>query len=278
LLIEGATNLSVCVVKLVVGFTTGSAAILSDAIHSFADLANNGVAFLAIVIADAPPDREHPYGHRKFETLVLFGLATLLAVLAVEIALRSLGRSDHAVIRSAWGLGLMLGVLVVNVAITLWEGYWAHRLDSEILRADARHTFADVLITIAVITGWQFAAMGHAWLDTVATLGVAMLVLYLAWGLFRRAIPVLVDSVAVNPDELEAIVASVPGVRSTRRIRSRSSGAGITIDVTVGVDPDLSTQASHAISEEIERALAAHFSNHDVTIHVEPEIQEESTP
>jgi cation diffusion facilitator family transporter len=271
LFVEGFANLVVLGVKTVVGITTGSSAVLADAVHSFADLANNGLALFALHLASAPPDREHPYGHRKYETLAVFALATLLAVLAVEIALRALQSGDREVLRSGWSLGLMLGVLAVNAAVSSWQVRWARRLDSDLLRADARHTFSDVFATIAVIIGWQLAATGHAWLDTAFTLGVSALILFLAFGLYRRAIPVLVDQIATDPEQLTAVVQSVPGVRGTRRVRSHLSGLGATIDVVVAVDSHLSTAASHDIADEIERTLRERFSTPDVTVHVEPE-------
>ena len=271
LFLEGLANLTVLVAKTVVGVATGSSAVLADAVHSFTDLANNGLALFAQHLAAAPPDREHPYGHRKYETLAVFALATLLSVLAVEIALRALQSGDRDVLRPGWSLGLMLGVLAVNVAVSMWQATWARRLDSDLLRADARHTFSDVLVTIAVIIGWQLAATGHAWLDTAFTLGVAALILFLAFGLYRRAIPVLVDQIATDPEQLTAVVQSVPGVRGTRRVRSHLSGQGTTIDVVVAVDSHLSTAASHDIADEIERTLRERFATPDVTVHVEPE-------
>ena len=271
LVVEALANLGVLTAKAIVGLATGSSAVLTDAIHSLADLANNGVALVAFRLASAPPDREHPYGHRKFETLAVFGLALLLSVLAVEIALRALEFGEREVVRHGWSLAVMLGVLGANCGVALWEGRWARRLDSELLRADARHTFSDVLTTAAVIVGWQCAARGYPWLDTAFTLGVAALILHLAYGLFRRAIPVLVDEIAADPDELAAAVQSVPGVRITRRVRSHRSGPSAIVDVVVAVDPGLSTTASHAIADEIEALLRERFSTGDVTVHVEPD-------
>ena len=268
-MIEAGANAAVLVAKASVGWATGSIAVLGDTVHSLADLANNGLALLAVRVAASPPDREHPYGHAKFETLAVFALATLLAVLALELALGALRHGDREVVAPGWGLAVMGGVLAVNLGISFWETRWAHRLDSDILRADARHTFADALTTLVVIAGWQLAAAGYAWLDTAATLGVSALVLALAFGLFRRAIPILVDRSLAAPEEVSAVVDEVVGVHSTRRVRSQVSGGG-RIDVVVGVDARLSTAESHAIADEIERALAERFAAHDVTVHVEP--------
>lgn len=270
LLIEGAANLAALVAKLLVGTVTGSAAVLGDAIHSLADVANNVVAFVALRVAADPPDRNHPYGHRKFETLAVFGLAVLLSVLAVEIALRG-WNPGREVIRNDWGLVLMLGVLALNIGISSWEGWWARRLDSDLLRADARHTFSDVLVTLAVIAGWQFAARGYRWLDSLSAWLVSALILALAYGLFRRAIPVLVDQSLIPPEEVAAVVDSVPGVLATRRVRSRGRGEDARIEVVVSVDAGFSTLASHAIADEIERALSERFRVGDVSVHVEPD-------
>lgn len=267
---EGLANLAVMLVKATVGFHTGSIAVIGDAIHSLADFANNVVAFIATRIASAPPDPEHPYGHRKFETLAVFVIATFLSVLAIEIVLGALDREPREVSTEGWGLALMLGVLVVNISIAIWENRWARRLDSDILRADARHTVSDVLTTVAVIAGWQLAANGYPWLDALASIVVASMILYLAYGLFQKAIPVLVERSIANPEALSSVASAVDGVEETRRIRSRQGGSGPTIDLTVSVDPNLSTAESHAIADEIERVISEKFSVNDVTVHIEP--------
>jgi cation diffusion facilitator family transporter len=158
----------------------------------------------------------------------------------------------------------------VNISISAWEGARARRLDSDLLRADARHTLSDVLVTTLVIAGWQLAARGHVWLDSALTLVVSFLILSLAFDLFRRAVPVLVDRVAVEPEELAAVVDSVPGVRSVRSARSRTGAGAPRIDVVVSVEGSLSTEASHGIADAIEVELRRRFESEDVTVHVEP--------
>ena len=269
--IEGFVNLAMMLAKLTVGLGTGSIAVLSDAIHSLADLANNALGIVATRIASDPPDREHPYGHRKYETLAVFAVAMLLSVLALEIAHGAFFPGSREVTQQGWSLAVMLGVLALNIAVSIWEGRWARRLDSDILHADAQHTLSDVLTTIAVIAGWQLAARGYRWLDGLTSLVVAALILYLAYGLFRRAIPVLVDESVASPEALSDAAREVEGVRETRRIRSRAGGSGPAIDLIVSVDPQLSTAESHAIADEIERVLGERFAARDVTVHIEPD-------
>ena len=271
ILLEGAANLAVLVAKLVVGLTTGSLAVLGDAVHSLTDLANNIVAWTVIRVSALPADREHPYGHRKFETLAVFGLAALLVVLAFELALNAIKGESKPIASSPWELGVMLTVLIINVTVAVWERRWARRLQSDILLADASHTFADVMITLAVIAGWQLSAMGYVWLDRVCALGVAGLVMFLAYQLFKRAIPALVDQFAVDPEQLRQTVMGVPGVREVRRIRSRWAGSEAVVDMIITVDPALNTEQAHAISDQIELQVEQRFQIRDISIHIEPD-------
>jgi len=269
--IEGCGNLSVILGKTAVGLGTGSATILGDAVHSLADLANNAIALVVARVSTDPPDREHPYGHRKFETLAVFVLGVLLVVLAVELATRAITRGEPRIAQSGWGLAVMFGVLAVNVSVATWEGRRARELDSDLLRADARHTASDVLVTSAAIVGWQLAAVGYPWLDTVFSMGVAALILGLAWGLFRRVVPVLVDHSATDPEVVETVVGTIAGVRGTRRVRSSGAAAQVRLDVTVAVDGSLPTADSHAIADRVEAALRERLGLEDVTVHVEPD-------
>lgn len=268
--LEGSANVAVLLAKAVVGLQTGSLAVLADAIHSLTDVANNVVALVIIHFASAPPDREHPYGHRKFETMAVFGLATMLTVLAFEIAMRALESGERPIAQHGWGLLIMFVVLGINLSVSLWQGRWARRLDSDLLRADARHTLSDVLVTVIVIVGWQGAALGYLWLDAALAIGVAAVVLFLAYDLFKRVIPVLVDRIAAEPEVLAEVVHAVPGVQTVRRVRSRWIGSMPAVDVVVTVDAGLSTIAAHAIADAIETTLQKKFSIEDVTVHIEP--------
>ncbi len=271
ILIEGTANVLVLALKLTVGLSTGSFAVIGDAIHSLGDVTNNVIAWIIVRMSARPADREHPYGHRKFETLAVFVLAALLVVLAVELALGALRHRAGPPDSDPWTLGVMFVVLGVNIGLSTWENAWAKRLDSDVLAADARHTFADVLTTIAVIAGWQLAARGYPWMDTVCALGVSVFILYLAFGLFRSAVPILVDRMALTPEELTDCVLSVSGVLSVKSVRSRSKGSSVAVDVVVRVDSNLRMEEAHAIADAIEAKLAKEFGVVDATVHIEPD-------
>lgn len=271
ILIEGTGNLLVLTAKLVVGFSTGSLAVLGDALHSVTDVLNNGLAWMVMRQANQPPDSKHPYGHRKFETLAVFVLAALLAVVGFELVVHALSREPTVIESTGWALAMMVAVLGVNIGLATWERRWARRLNSEILQADASHTFADVLTTVVVIAGWQLSAMGYVWLDQLCAIGVAGLVFYLAYKLFRKAIPVLVDESAIESSLLIAAAEEITGAGSVRQVRSRWKGSDSAVDMVVSAKGDLTLQEAHAIADDIEKVLEERFGLEDVSIHMEPD-------
>ena len=271
LLIEGTANVVVLGLKAVVGFTTGSMAILADAVHSLTDVANNIIAWVVIRASHEPADREHPYGHHKFEVLAVFVLATLLATVAIELAIRAVTREASHPAVSSWGLYVMIVVLITNIVVAAWQRAWAKKLDSGILHADASHTFSDVLTTMVVIVGWQLSARGYPWLDTACALGVSAIILYLAFGLFKNVIPVLVDEMAIEPEVLTEAIDKISGVVDVGRVRSRWIGSERAVDVVVTVAPSMPTVQSHAIADEVEFLLERDFEVTDITVHIEPE-------
>ncbi len=270
IVIEGFANVAILLLKLIVGFTTGSIGILGDAVHSVTDVANNVIAWIVIRISSRPADERHPYGHRKFETIAVFGLAMLLTVLAFELGVRAIQREEADIVHTGWALWLMVGVLAVNATLATWQASWARRLASDILRADSRHTLADVLTTLVVIAGWQAAARGYLWVDTLAALGVSGVILMLAYGLFQRAIPILVDETAFDPDAIMDVALSVPGVLGVRHVRSRGGETNATVDLVALVAAELSTAESHDVATQLELAIGSRFPVEGVTIHVEP--------
>ena len=274
LMIEGAVNALITICKMTVGVMTGSAAVIADAVHSLTDLANNIFAWLAVKVAESPADSSHPYGHQKFEQLAVFALASLLTIVAFEVMVNAVKRFGQPVEQSMLGLVILTVTLLINVVLTLWERYWAKRLGSEVLHADATHTLSDVLTSAVVIIGWQLAARGYYWIDTLFALIVSSIIFYLAFKLFQRAIPVLVDQSRYPPDELKAAVNTIPAVITVGNIRSRDTGKGQVADVTVTVCANLSTLESHNIADNIERVLADKFDIQDVVVHIEPDVDQ----
>ncbi len=270
ILIEGIYNVIVLLLKVVVGIATNSLAILGDAIHSLTDVLNNVVIWLVMRVARKPADADHPYGHRKFETMAVFGLASLLVVLAVELMLQAYRADTQEISSEPWGLALMLVVLVLNLSVSLWERYWAKKLASDILHADAQHTMVDVITTVLVIVSWQLSVMGYLWLDKLCAVAVAFLVLYFAFGLFQKVVPILVDGFAIDPKQLSQAAQQIDGVKEVRQVRSRWIGDSKAVDLIIAVDATLNITESHEIAHHVEDMLVAKFNVADASIHVEP--------
>jgi cation diffusion facilitator family transporter len=271
LVIEGSINILMMLCKLFVGFMTNSTAIIADALHSLTDVANNIIAWMAVKLSEQPADADHPYGHQKFEQLAVFTLASLLSIVAFEVVVNAVKRFGEPVEQNMTGLVIMLVALAGNIGLSWWERGWAKRLKSDLLFADASHTFGDVLTTVVIIVGWQLAALGYFWLDTLFAIIVAGIIFYLAFKLFQRAIPILVDHSDLDPQVISEAVNKLSAVKTVLRVRSRSSGKALMADVVVTVDPKLTTVESHAIADGIEKVLADKFNIQDVVVHVEPD-------
>lgn len=267
---EGLADLVMMMTKLAVGISTNSAAIIGDALHSLTDMSNNIIALIALRISEKPSDADHHYGHRKYEQLAVFALAVMLAVVAVELVINAFSHYGQTVSHSNLGLVIMILTLAINVGLTVWQHYWAKRLDSDLLHADAKHTLSDVMTTLAVIAGWQLAARGYAFFDTVVALLVAAIIFYMAIRLFLGAIPILVDHSLYNPDDMQQVVLAVDQVKAVQQVRARTVREGGSADVVVSVDANLSTAKAHKVTEAIERALHEQFGLDDVVVHVEP--------
>lgn len=268
--IEGLANFLVLIAKTAVGISTGSMAIIGDALHSLTDVANNIVAWVVVKHSEKPADKEHPYGHHKFETLAALGLAVLLVVLAFELAINTIRGVNNVPDTSNFELVIMIGVLVVNIILATWQRYWANRLNSNILKADASHTFADVLTTVVIILGWQLSAMGYPILDKLCALGVSGLILFLAYELFKKVAPILVDEYSVDPEKLTELALQTDGVKGVSRIRSRWIGDNASLDMIVFVAPSLTTRESHEICDNLEAVIEKELFVTDISIHVEP--------
>lgn len=274
LIITLVLNLMVVGLKAVVGFLTGSLSLLADAIHSVTDSVNNVLGLVTNQFASPMPDRDHPYGHQKFEALGALGIAAFLGIACFEIlkgVLDRLIRGSAPVQMSPTELWLLLLVLGINIFVAFYERREGQRVDSPILIADARHTMSDIWITIVVLAGligiWIWDIQ---WLDMVLALPVAILVIQSAWHVLRENLPWLVDEVAIAPEAIHTIVMNVPGVLNCHNIASRGVvGRQVFIEMHLIVSAS-DVASAHAITEKVEMVLEDRFHPARVNIHIEP--------
>ena len=259
--------------KVVVGYWTGSLSLLADALHSVTDSANNVLGLVAIKFSSPLPDREHPYGHNKFEAVGALGIAAFLGIACFEIvqgAVERIIKGGEPVRVSPPELWLLLIVLGVNIFVAFYERNVGRRVGSSILVADATHTMSDVWVTISVIGGLIGVWLGYQLLDVLLAFPVALLVFWSGWSVLTENLPWLVDQMAIAPETIHTITVSVPGVLNCHDIASRGViGRQVFIEMHLIVDAR-DVETAHNITEEVERQLEQRFSPVRILIHVEP--------
>lgn len=273
LIITLLLNLFVMGLKALVGYWTGSLSLLADALHSVTDSANNVLGLIASKFSSPQPDREHPYGHHKFEAVGALGIASFLGIACFEIlqgAIERIFKGSEPVKILPPELWILLIVLGVNIFVAFYERSVGRRVGSSILIADATHTISDIWVTISVIGGLIGVWLGYQWMDLVLAFPVALLVFWSGWSVLKENLPSLVDQMAIAPEAIHAIATSVPGVINCHAIASRGVlGRQVFIEMHLIVDaPDVET--AHHITEEVESRLEERFRPVRVLIHVEP--------
>jgi cation diffusion facilitator family transporter len=266
--------------KLIVGYQTGTLSLAADGLDSFFDGFSNVVGLAAIGLAARPPDREHPYGHRKYETVAALSIAVLMTITTWELLKESIGRFSHPHQPQVtlWSFAALVFSIVLQGSASAYEFWQGRRLQSELLVADARHSGANILISVGVLAGLPFLRLGYTWVDPALALVVTIVMAKLGYDIVRDSTPVLVDRAPLDPDEIARVVDAVQGVTSYHRIRSRGTSDEAAVDLHVRVGPDLPVVRANAIADEVrERLLTDVPGVHDVTVHVEAQRQEEAS-
>ncbi|HWO89885.1 MAG TPA: cation diffusion facilitator family transporter [Gemmatimonadales bacterium] len=266
-------NLAVVGAKVVIGIKANSLSVLGDAVHSSVDALNN-VIFLALMrVASRAPDHDHPYGHGKFEILGAVAIVIFLSVSCFELltgAVRRLLAGGRPPALESLDLALLLGTLVANVWVAWYETRRGRQLDSDLLLADAAHTRADVIITLGVIASGVLSQRGIPYVDPIAALLVTIVIARIGWQIVRRAVPILVDEVAREPDQIRRAAEAVEGVHSAYRIKSRSSSGLVFAELTIGVRGSLAVERAHEIADAVEATLRRDLKLDEVVVHIEP--------
>jgi cation diffusion facilitator family transporter len=266
-------NLVVVGAKFVIGTATGSLAVLGDGVHSSVDAINNILALAVMWIAAREPDEDHPYGHGKFETLGALALVVFLSVSGFELVKGAVARlisGPQPLVISNLHIAVLAGTLAVNTAVAIYESRQGHRLNSEILLADAAHTKADVFITIGVLSGVLLARAGFGFADPIVALVVAVVIIWLVYGIVARSVPVLVDRHAAPSDDIRSAAEAVAGVVRAYDIRSRESHDQRFAELTIAVHGAQSVESAHKIADAVELQLRQELHLHQVIVHIEP--------
>ena len=266
--------IGLAILKLAVGFASGSLGVLAEAVHSGIDAAAAGLTLYAVGVAERPADREHPFGHGKAQHLAALGEAGFLAAAATWIAVEAAMRlhQGSSPVEAPWyafaALLVVLAVDAARTAMSLRRG----RIDrNAALLANAWHFGSDFAGTLAVLVGLGLVAAGVPAGDSLAAIFVAVIVLFGALRLARQNIDALMDRTPSGvAGRVETAARSVPGVSEVRSVRVREAGGESFAEVVIGVPRLAGVERSHETTDLVEGAVRDSLGRAQVTVHVEP--------
>jgi cation diffusion facilitator family transporter len=269
-----ALNLAVALAKIVFGYASGAISILSDGFHSLTDAASNVVGLVGVRAAGRPPDVDHPYGHRKYETVAAAAVTLFLLFVMVEVLRNAFnhltGRAaPHAI--SPASFVVMVITVAINLFVIRYESREAARLASEVLLADAMQTRGDVWTSLTVIAALAGARAGMPILDPLAALVVAGFIGYAGYQIARATTGILSDRIVISDADLERVVMDVPGVLGCHHIRTRGSADHVFLDLHIWLPPEMRLTDAHELSHIVKDRLMARYPQiADAIIHIEP--------
>ena len=273
LIITLALNLLATLAKIVVGYMTGALSILADGFDSLFDSASNVIGLVGISFAARPPDEDHPYGHRKYESLAAISISVLLFVTCVELVRSAIDRLSSSAVPQVnlWSFAALIFSIAVHFFTVVYERGRGRELKSEFLLADAGHTAADIYLSLSVIAGLILVRLGYPIVDALLALGIAGLIAKIGVDIIRSSSPTLLDQAMVSTGEIERLAMGVEGVESCHHIRSRGYEDDIYLDLHIHVAPQTPVGQAHTIAHEVQKRLQREIPGvQDVEVHVEP--------
>jgi len=261
--------------KLMIGLLTGSLGILSEALHSGLDLVAAVITYFSVRMSDKPADKKHHYGHGKIENFSALIETILLIITCVWIVYEAVNRlvsgNTHIQV-TIWSYIVVVSSIIIDVSRSRALYKVARKYNSQALEADALHFSTDIWSSAVVLIGLLCANFGIYAADSVAALGVAVIVLTISYRLGRKAVNVLLDkSPGMLNKEISTIIHSVPEVIHFHDLKIRVAGAETFINVTIHIDPELKINEAHEISHKLESIICEKIKRCEVQIHYEPD-------
>jgi cation diffusion facilitator family transporter len=273
-----ALGVALVVAKLVVGLLTGSLGILSEAAHSFLDLAASVFTLVAVRTSRKPADTEHPYGHGRTENLAAFAEGILLLVTAALIAfeaIRRLATGGVTVNPAGYAFVLLLATLVIESGRAAVLRRVGRQASSEAMQAEATNRFSDVLATLGVLAGLIGVRLGLSWADSVAALLVAGIIARAAGLIAWRSGDILIDRAPAGAEDLlRSAIRNVAGVREVGSVRVRRSGPNMIGDVSIATGRMLSVEAASALVDDVKKSARSVLPGLDLAVSVQGDQRE----
>lgn len=272
------SNFLLIIIKFVTGFATGSVSIVSEAIHSGSDLLASLIAYFAVNKADAPADKDHQFGHGKYEDAAGFVEGTLIILAALFIiyeAFKKLNGETEPINNSAAGIIVMIFSVVLNIVISTILFYTARKTDSIALYSDAEHLRTDILSSATVLAGLLIIHYtGLHIIDPIIAVIVAVIIIHTGYKICKQTMNDLLDGSLPNED-LNTINFTVKnyihqGVSCIKDIKTRKSGKDKEINLVLLVDGDMTVTKAHKMCDSLENELETALGSTKITIHIEP--------
>ena len=267
------TYVIISTAKLLVGYSFDSDAVFADGLNNFTDSFASIALLVGMILSQRPADQNHRYGHYKIETITTLIMSFVIFYIGITVTIDS----TTALINQAYAaptpinavVGLSSGVIMSGV-------YWynnrlGNKLNSPSLKASAKDNLSDALTSFATALSVVLSRTGILWLDGAMAIVVGLIIIKSGYDIFKESAFSLTDGFPQEDlDNYRKIVLMVPGVRAVSDIRGRNYGANVYIDITILVDPEISVQAGHAITEKVESALQKTEDVTAIDVHVEP--------
>jgi len=275
-LIGAAVNLVLTVIKIAVGVNARSQALVVDGVHSLSDLFSDAVVLVAARWSAIGADHNHPYGHRRIETVAVAIVGVVLLAVAVGFmvsAASHLFSSEPLPVPGRMALWVAVISVVSKEALFWYTRAVGKRVNSSLVMANAWHHRSDALSSLVVIAGLIGAQMGFPWLDAVAAIVVAATVAWMGAKFAFQALVELVDTGVSRAEQkaLGQIVMSVDGVHGFRRLRTRLMGGQVVMDVCILLDGDLTLNDADRLARRVRRRLLSESTEvFDAVVDVAP--------
>ena len=271
-------NIVLSIIKLIAGIIAKSNAMISDAIHSASDVFSTFVVIIGIRMASKKPDKEHPYGHERFECVAAIILAGILFITGAGIgltALKNIISGDYNSIETPGKLAMFAAIISIisKEAMYWYTRYYAKKIDSSSLMADAWHHRSDALSSIGALIGIAATRMGYKVMDSVASLIIFVFIVKAAYDIFKDAIDKMIDHSCDEETEkqLSACINRHEGVLGIDLLQTRIFGNKIYVDVEILVDGNKSLNEAHNIAQSVHNDIEKEFPKvKHVMIHVNP--------
>lgn len=273
-------NIVLAIVKGIIGWLANSKALLADAANSASDVVGSVAVLIGIRAAESPPDKDHPYGHGKAESIVSIIVSVLLFFVGFEIARSAINSFYEPIeVPNIIAIYAVIFSIVVKELLFRYKYRLGKKYRSEALITDAWHHRSDVFSSFAALLGIGAAIVGDhigiewlAYADPIAGLFVSILIFKMTWDLGKQSIHNALDHVLHDEDtvEMRKTVLDVAGVLKIDEFLAREHGHYVIIDLKIAVDPTITVKQGHAIGKSVKEQLVKINHVHDVRVHINP--------